>query len=77
MNKPVPAAALASSDLLHSHSPDIDALLGRIAEGAGERERERVQMVFTPEQLRVAKAARRARLAQYMARRTRQDTPPD
>ncbi|MFN5715534.1 MAG: acyl-CoA dehydrogenase family protein [Bradyrhizobium sp.] len=42
MNKPVPAAALASSDLLHSHSPDIDALLGRIAEGAGERERERV-----------------------------------
>ncbi len=42
MNKPVPAAALASSDLLHSHSPDIDALLGRIAERAGERERERV-----------------------------------
>ena len=40
MNKPVPAAALASSDLLHSHSPDIDALLGRIAEGASERERE-------------------------------------
>ena len=42
-----------------------------------QRERERAQMVFTPEQLRVAKAARRARLAQYMARRTRQDTPRD
>ena len=42
-----------------------------------QRERERAQMVFTPEQLRVAKAARRARLAQYMARRPRQDTPRD
>jgi len=42
-----------------------------------QRERERAQMVFTPEQLRVAKAARRARLARHMARRTRQDTPPD
>ncbi|MDH2383648.1 acyl-CoA dehydrogenase family protein [Bradyrhizobium sp. CER78] len=42
MNKPVPATALASSDPLHSQSPDIDALLNRIAEGASDRERERV-----------------------------------
>ncbi|WP_316393955.1 acyl-CoA dehydrogenase family protein [Bradyrhizobium sp. 33ap4] len=42
MNKPLSATSLEPSDRLHSRAPDIDALLGRIAEGAAERERERV-----------------------------------
>jgi alkylation response protein AidB-like acyl-CoA dehydrogenase len=42
MNKPVSAISLQPSDRLDSQSPDIDALLGRIAEGAAHRERERI-----------------------------------
>ncbi|NEU98595.1 acyl-CoA dehydrogenase family protein [Bradyrhizobium uaiense] len=42
MNKPVSVTSLESSDRLGSHAPDIDALLGRISEGASDRERERV-----------------------------------
>ncbi|MBR1159014.1 acyl-CoA dehydrogenase family protein [Bradyrhizobium elkanii] len=42
MNKPLSATSLEPSDRLRSHAPDIDALLGRIAEGAVDRERERV-----------------------------------
>ncbi|MTV16253.1 MULTISPECIES: acyl-CoA dehydrogenase family protein [Bradyrhizobium] len=42
MNKPVTATSLEPSDRLRDLPPDIDALLGRIAEGAGDRERERV-----------------------------------
>jgi alkylation response protein AidB-like acyl-CoA dehydrogenase len=42
MNKPVTATSLQPSDPLHSHLPDMDVLLRRIAEGASERERERV-----------------------------------
>src|SRR5882757_6287947 len=42
MNKPVSATSLQPSDRLHSDSPDIDALLGRIAAGSSERERERI-----------------------------------
>ena len=42
MNKPLSATSLEPSDRLRSHAPDIDALLGRIAEGAADRERERV-----------------------------------
>ncbi|MCA1394867.1 acyl-CoA dehydrogenase family protein [Bradyrhizobium sp. BRP56] len=41
MNKPLSATSLEPSDRLRSHAPDIDALLGRIAEGAADRERER------------------------------------
>ncbi|BBB97364.1 alkylation response protein AidB-like acyl-CoA dehydrogenase [Bradyrhizobium japonicum] len=42
MNKPLSATSLEPSDRLRSHAPDIDALLGCIAEGAADRERERV-----------------------------------
>ncbi|MGY4573252.1 acyl-CoA dehydrogenase family protein [Bradyrhizobium sp. USDA 3256] len=42
MNKPLSATSLEPSDRLPSRAPDIDALLGRIAEGAADRERERV-----------------------------------
>ncbi|MGL3213636.1 acyl-CoA dehydrogenase family protein [Bradyrhizobium sp. BR 1433] len=42
MNKPLSATSLEPSDRLRSHAPDIDALFGRIAEGAADRERERV-----------------------------------
>ncbi|MEY9433400.1 acyl-CoA dehydrogenase family protein [Bradyrhizobium elkanii] len=42
MNKPLSATSLEPSDRLRSHAPDIDALLGCIAEGATDRERERV-----------------------------------
>ncbi|MCC8972126.1 acyl-CoA dehydrogenase family protein [Bradyrhizobium brasilense] len=42
MNKPLSATSLEPSDRLRSHAPDIDALLGSIAEGAADRERERV-----------------------------------
>ena len=42
MNKPLSATSLEPSDRLRSHAPNIDALLGRIAEGAADRERERV-----------------------------------
>lgn len=42
MNKPVSATSLQPSDRLGSQSPDIDALLSRIAEGASKRERERI-----------------------------------
>jgi alkylation response protein AidB-like acyl-CoA dehydrogenase len=41
MNKPVPAASLEHSLRLDLRSPDLDALLGKIAEGASDRERER------------------------------------
>jgi alkylation response protein AidB-like acyl-CoA dehydrogenase len=41
MNKPVPAPSLEHSHRLGLHSPDLDALLNRIAEGASDRERER------------------------------------
>lgn len=42
MNKPISATSLQPSDRLDSQSPDIDALLSRIAEGAAHRERERI-----------------------------------
>lgn len=42
MNKPVSAHSLHSSHPLRPHSPEIDALLAKIAEGASERERERI-----------------------------------
>jgi alkylation response protein AidB-like acyl-CoA dehydrogenase len=41
MNKPVPAISLEHSHRLDLRSPDLDALLNRIAEGASDRERER------------------------------------
>jgi alkylation response protein AidB-like acyl-CoA dehydrogenase len=41
MNKPVPVISLEHSNRLDLHSPDLDALLNRIAEGASDRERER------------------------------------
>jgi alkylation response protein AidB-like acyl-CoA dehydrogenase len=41
MNKPIAAHALERSHPLALRSPDLDALLNRIAEGASERERER------------------------------------
>jgi len=41
MNKPVPVISLEHSHRLDLRSPDIDALLSRIAEGASDRERER------------------------------------
>jgi alkylation response protein AidB-like acyl-CoA dehydrogenase len=41
MNKPVPALSLEHSHSLDLRSPDLDALLNRIAEGASDRERER------------------------------------
>ena len=42
MNKPIAAHTLGDSHPLAPQSPDLDALLDRIAEGAGERERERI-----------------------------------
>jgi alkylation response protein AidB-like acyl-CoA dehydrogenase len=42
MNKPVTATSLQPSDRLHTHSPEIDALLSRIAERASDRELERI-----------------------------------
>ena len=41
MNKPITAHALERSRPLALQSPDLDALLNRIAEGSGDRERER------------------------------------
>ena len=41
MNKPVPALSLEHSHRLDLRSPDLDALLDRITEGASDRERER------------------------------------
>jgi alkylation response protein AidB-like acyl-CoA dehydrogenase len=41
MNKPVPAISLEHSHRLDLRSPDLDALLNRIAEGASDRERDR------------------------------------
>jgi len=41
MNKPVPATSLEHSHRLDLRSPDLDALLDRITEGASDRERER------------------------------------
>jgi alkylation response protein AidB-like acyl-CoA dehydrogenase len=41
MNKPVPALSLEHSQRLDLRSPDLDALLNGIAEGASDRERER------------------------------------
>ena len=41
MNKPISAHSLDRSHPLDLRSPDLDALLNRIAEGASERERER------------------------------------
>jgi alkylation response protein AidB-like acyl-CoA dehydrogenase len=41
MNKPVPALSLEPSHTLDLRSPELDALLNRIAEGASDRERER------------------------------------
>jgi len=41
MNKPIAANALERSHPLALRSPDLDALLNRITEGASERERER------------------------------------
>ena len=41
MNKPISAHSLERSHPLDLRSPELDALLNRIAEGAGERERER------------------------------------
>jgi alkylation response protein AidB-like acyl-CoA dehydrogenase len=42
MNKPVTALSLQPSHRLDPRSPDLDALLNHIAEGASERERERI-----------------------------------
>jgi alkylation response protein AidB-like acyl-CoA dehydrogenase len=42
MNKPVSAISLGSSHALDPRSPDLEALLKHIAEGASERERDRV-----------------------------------
>ncbi|MDB5607855.1 MAG: acyl-CoA dehydrogenase [Bradyrhizobium sp.] len=42
MNKPVAAFSLEPSQRLDLSSPDLGALLNRIAEGASERERERI-----------------------------------
>jgi alkylation response protein AidB-like acyl-CoA dehydrogenase len=42
MNKPVSALSLEPSHRLEPRSPDIEALLKHIAEGASERERERI-----------------------------------
>jgi alkylation response protein AidB-like acyl-CoA dehydrogenase len=41
MNKPVPALSLEHSHRLDLRSPDLDALVNGIAEGASDRERER------------------------------------
>ena len=41
MNKPISAHSLERSHPLDLRSPDLDALLNRIAEGASDRERER------------------------------------
>jgi alkylation response protein AidB-like acyl-CoA dehydrogenase len=41
MNTPVPATSLEHSHRLDLRSPDLDALLDRITEGASDRERER------------------------------------
>src|SRR6266568_657472 len=41
MNKPVPVISLGHSHRLDLRSPDLDALLNRITEGASDRERER------------------------------------
>ncbi len=41
MNKPVPAHSLEFSHRLDPRSPDLEALLSHIAQGASERERER------------------------------------
>ena len=41
MNKPVPAVSLEHSHRLNLGSPEFDALLNRITEGASDRERER------------------------------------
>jgi alkylation response protein AidB-like acyl-CoA dehydrogenase len=41
MNKPVPAPSLEHAHRLDLRSPELDALLNRIAEGASDRERER------------------------------------
>ena len=41
MNKPVPAPSLQHAYRLDLGSPDLDALLNRITEGASDRERER------------------------------------
>jgi alkylation response protein AidB-like acyl-CoA dehydrogenase len=42
MNKPVSALSLQPSHPLDPRSPDLEALLSHIAEGASERERERI-----------------------------------
>jgi alkylation response protein AidB-like acyl-CoA dehydrogenase len=42
MNKPVTVPSLESSRRLDPHSPQLEALLNRIAEAASERERERI-----------------------------------
>jgi alkylation response protein AidB-like acyl-CoA dehydrogenase len=42
MNKPVTVPSLESSYRLDPHSPQLEALLNRIAESASERERERI-----------------------------------
>ena len=42
MNKPVSALSLEPSHSLDPRSPDLEALLSHIAEGASERERERI-----------------------------------
>jgi alkylation response protein AidB-like acyl-CoA dehydrogenase len=42
MNKPVSALSLQPSPQLDPRSPDLEALLNHISEGASERERERV-----------------------------------
>src|SRR5947208_13017812 len=41
MTKPVPAVSLEHSHRLNLGSPEFDALLNRITEGASDRERER------------------------------------
>ncbi|WP_027526715.1 acyl-CoA dehydrogenase family protein [Bradyrhizobium sp. Ec3.3] len=42
MNRPVAASSLNTSQPLKAQSPELDALLNQIAEGAGARERDRV-----------------------------------
>lgn len=55
MNKPVSTLSLQPSRHLDSRSPDLDALLNHIAEGASERERERILPFETIDLIRQAR----------------------
>ncbi len=55
MNKPVPTLSLESSRQLDLRSSDLEALLNQIAEGASERERERILPFETIDLIRGAR----------------------